>query len=113
MAMPFLLSLVASFALFGCTSDPGNATRVYATSSATMFEAAKQRWLVSDKPEKTTLVLQLDSFGAGTAADVPRQAFEQAAAEFLEKSGRKCRILSGSEVMARTYEFAYRCDGRG
>ena len=104
--------MLLAIALGGCTSAPGNTTRVYATSSAAMFQAANQHWLVADKPDQSTLVLQLDSFGGRQAGDVSRQTFGQAAVAFLDKSGRKCRILSGSEVMAQTYEFAYRCDGR-
>jgi len=112
MGRSYLLPLLLAFAAAGCTSETSSTTRVYAASSATMFEAAKLHWLVSDKPEKGALVIQLDSFGARQATDVPRQTFEQAATAFLARSGRKCRVLSGSELMAQTYEFAYRCDGR-
>jgi hypothetical protein len=108
----FVPAFVIALALAGCTAQPSSATRVYSAASATMFESAKQNWLVSDKPEKSTLVVQVDGFGGRQALDIPRQTFEQTAAAFLAKSGRKCRILSGTEVMSQTYEFAYRCDGR-
>ena len=110
MARYCAILLLSLLALPGCASEPAGGTRVYAASSATMFEAANQKWLASDRPEKNTLVLQSDTFGASKPGETPRQTFEQAAVAFLAQTGRKCRVLSGSEVMAQTYEFAYRCD---
>jgi hypothetical protein len=102
--------LLVVMALASCAAERQNASPEW--TSAKMCKAAQLNWLVVDRPEKSLLVIQHDSFGQRSSSAVLRSVHEQAAIACLSDSGRACRLLAGTEIERTIYQFAYDCAER-
>jgi hypothetical protein len=103
------LTAVLVLLLTGCTSSQQRLTDTYSSAGGIPFQHGNQKWLVMDRRDIGSMLIQYDAFGTTQRVAIPKQSFEKAAAAYLASVKTGCQVKTGSEVMALAYEFTYGC----
>jgi hypothetical protein len=101
------LTAVLMLLLAGCTSTQQRLTDTYSSAGGIPFQHGDQKWLVMDRRDIGSMLIQYDAFGTTQRMAIPKQSFEKAAAAYLATVG--CQVKNGSDAMTLAYEFTYRC----
>jgi hypothetical protein len=101
------LTAVLVLLLAGCSSSQQRLTDTYSSAGGIPFQHGNQKWLVMDRRDIGSMLIQYDAFGTTQRVAIPKQSFEKAAAAYLATVG--CQVKNGSEAVALAYEFTYRC----
>lgn len=99
----FLVLLLA-----GCSPNQ-RFTDMYAVVGGTPFQHSNLSWVVRDRRDIGSMLIQYDTFGATQRVDIPKQSFDSVAAAYLATVGAGCQVKTGSQVMTLSYEFTYQC----
>jgi hypothetical protein len=99
-----LVSLLAS-----CASSQQRLTDTYSAAGGTQFRHADQKWLVMDRRDIGSMLIQYDAFGTTQRVAIPKPSFEKAAAAYLATVRTGCQVKTGSEATTLAFEFTYRC----
>lgn len=96
--------------------------REYRDVDPVHFESGSETWRIFDKPTEGRLMIT-PTIGSSISIGADKGAanlglsehpsaeakFRAATADWLAKSGRKCDIISGEDILDPQWEFKYRC----
>ncbi len=95
--------------LAGCSPNNQRLTDMYSAVGGTPFQHANLTWLVRDRRDIGSMLIQYDAFATSQHVTIPKQSFDGVAAAYLATVGAGCQIKTGSQVMTLSYEFTYQC----
>ena len=82
---------------------------MYSVVGGTPFQHANLAWLIRDRRDIGSMLVQYDAFATSQSVAIPKQSFDGVAAAYLATVGAGCQIKTGSQVMTLSYEFTYQC----
>lgn len=95
--------------LAGCSQDNQRLTDIYSPVGGIPFKHADLTWLVRDRRDIGSMLIQYDAFATSQHMAIPKQSFDSAVAAYLATVGAGCQVKTGSQVMSLSYEFTYQC----
>jgi hypothetical protein len=94
--------------LAGCSPNQ-RLTDLYSVVGGTPFQHSNLTYIVRDRRDIGSMLIQYDEFTSSQRMAIPKQSFEGAAVAYLATVGTGCLVKSGSLVMPLSYEFIYQC----
>ena len=95
--------------LAGCSPSNQRLTDMYSPVSGIPFQHANLTWLVRDRRDIGSMLIEYDAFATSQRMAIPKQSFDSVAAAYLATVGARCQVKTGSQVMTSSYEFTYQC----
>jgi hypothetical protein len=102
-------TVVLVLLLAGCSPNNQRITDTYSVVGGTPFQHANLTWLVRDRRDISSMLIQYDAFATNQRMAIPKQSFDGVAAAYLATVGAGCQVKTGSLVMTLSYEFTYQC----
>ena len=95
--------------LVGCSLNNQRVTDTYSVVGGTPFQHSNLTYIVRDRRDIGSMLVQYDDFATSQRMAIPKQSFDSVAAAYLATLGTGCHIKTGSLVMPLSYEFTYHC----
>lgn len=95
--------------LAGCSPSNQRLTDLYSPVNGIPIQHANLTWLVRDRRDVGSMLIQYDAFATSQHMAIPKQSFDSVAAAYLATAGAGCQVKTGSQVMTLSYEFTYQC----
>jgi hypothetical protein len=93
----------------GCSPSNQRLTDMYSVVGGIPFQHSNLTWLVRDRRDLGSMLIQYDSFASSQHMAIPKQTFDSVAAAYMATVGAGCQVTAGLEVATLSYEFTYRC----